>query len=239
MADTTYNSSVNVLGSIPDFSSMIDYIIEKVGHAQTEGSFRFRTEKSLNRFVKAIDDAILSFKGQQHKRLFADALCSAKVDMQGKLLVLFWQLIVTNALFRKITKEVFMKALYSGRASLKSEEILSYLKFLKEEEPGKLPFSDVTLKTIASKYLTLLRKLGLAEGAAVKEIRHPSISPELFIYFVRLALTIYPEDSALKNPLFYFSFYDEATLTQRLKRIEFIDYWTITQVGNDITIELK
>ena len=53
---TKYDSSVNVLGSIPDYSSMIDFICEYCGRAsEGQGSFSFRTHKTFSRFLAAID----------------------------------------------------------------------------------------------------------------------------------------------------------------------------------------
>lgn len=46
---TKYDSSVNVLGSIPDYSSMIDFICEYSGCAfEGQGSFSFRTHKTFS-----------------------------------------------------------------------------------------------------------------------------------------------------------------------------------------------
>ena len=70
-----YNSSINVMGSIPDYASMIEYMIEEYTGVQSEyKSFQFRTAKSLDRFIKAINDAVLVFKSKQHKQFFYDAL---------------------------------------------------------------------------------------------------------------------------------------------------------------------
>ena len=97
---TKYDSSVNVLGSIPDYSSMIDFICEYCGRAsEGQGSFSFRTHKTFSRFLAAID-------------------------------------------------------------------VLALLHHIKETEPGEFTWSEATLKICASKYLTILKKLNLADGGS-------------------------------------------------------------------------
>ena len=62
-----FNSSINMMGSIPDYASMIEYIVEEyTGMFSEYKSFQFRTSKSLARFVKAMDDAILQFRDEKH-----------------------------------------------------------------------------------------------------------------------------------------------------------------------------
>ena len=72
---TKYDSSVNVLGSIPDYSSMIDFICEYSGCVpEGQGSFSFRTHKTFSRFLAAIKTAILQFASGAHRELFLEAL---------------------------------------------------------------------------------------------------------------------------------------------------------------------
>ena len=41
------------------------------------------------------------------------------------------------------------------------------------------------------------------------------------------------------NPYIQFGFMDKETLINRLKKIENIKYWNISQIGDDVTIDLK
>ena len=112
---TKYDSSVNVLGSIPDYSSMIDFICEYCGRApEGQGSFSFRTHKTFSRFLAAIKTAILQFASGAHRELFLEALSSREFSFQEKLMVLYWQIVYANPLFHRISEEVFMKAVYQG-----------------------------------------------------------------------------------------------------------------------------
>ncbi len=58
-----YDSGVNIMGSVPNYNVMLDYISDTYGITSgCTGAFEFRTEKSLQRFVSAIESCILKFK---------------------------------------------------------------------------------------------------------------------------------------------------------------------------------
>lgn len=240
MATAKYDSGVNVIGSIPDYASMMSFICEYCSRQpESERSFSFRTHKTFTRFLAAINTSILQFATQQHRQLFLEALADDTYSLREKNLMLFWQLCYGNLLFRRITEEVFMRAVYQGRTTLSAIDILSLLHHIKETEPGELAWSEATLKICASKYLTILKKLDLADGAQTKEIRHPIITSRLFVWFVRWALATAPQNRTLTNPMMTFSFYDKRSLIDRLKKIEFTSVWNITQIGDDVTIDLR
>ena len=47
-----YDSGVNIMGSVPNYNVMLDYISDTYGITEgSTGAFEFRTEKSLKRFV--------------------------------------------------------------------------------------------------------------------------------------------------------------------------------------------
>lgn len=235
-----YDSGVNILGGIPNYCLMLDYISDTYGvTSNSAGAFEFRTEKSLKRFIAGIESCILQFRNNEHKKLFFEAIANKEFSASERLILLFWQLTYSNKLFSKISKEVFMKNLYCGRLSISTEEVLSFMRELKVSEPNELQWSEGTLKTSASKYLTILKKLGLAEGSVQKKIIHSVISSRLFVYFIRFSQLAEPENKTLSNSYMCFSFLEEQTIINRLKKIENIQYWDIAQVGNDIRIELK
>ena len=132
-----------------------------------------------------------------------------------------------------------MKAVYAGRITIMAEEVLSFLRYIKENEPNELQWSEDTLKISASKYLTIMKKLGLAEGTTKKSIIHPVITDNLFRYFIHFIQQVCPADKTLNNPYMIFSFSEEQSIINRLKKIKNIEYWEITQIGNNITIDLK
>jgi len=236
--NSKFNSNVNVIGGIPDYSSMIDYAMASL-KGDSKADFSFRTEKSGMRFISAINADILNFANKQHREIIENALTSNNLRLDQKLLVVFWQLCINNELFSLISENYYFKNLYAGRISLSPDEILGYLYLLRRDNPSELNWSDATLKITASKYLTLLKKLGLANGTQVKEIKYPIIGDEVFEIFVRLALAVYPEMPTEQNPLFKFSFFDMGSFINKLKSIKFTENWSVMQLGSNIKIELQ
>lgn len=236
---TKYDSSINVLGSIPDYITMMEFICEYLGTKESsESSFSFRTHKTFNRFLAAIKSSILNFANTKQQEIFISTLNSENFTVSEKLLVLYWQMAYGNNLFRKISEDVYMKALYQGRSSLSSLDVLSLLHHLKEIEPEELQWSEQTLKTSASKYLTILKKLGLADGKSSKEFSHPVITNQLFVYFIKWMLYTVPQNRTQNNPFMVFSFIDKKTFVSRLKKVEYLSLWNINQIGEDVTIDL-
>lgn len=233
-----YNSTVNVIGGVPDYMSMIDFINCECGYT-TSDAFSFRTTKATSRFKKAVIDAFILFESDKHKDLFLNSLNSDVFSNEEKMIIMFWQFLYCNRLFAEITDNVFLRALYSGRTSISASDVEAFIKYLKVQSPADMSWSDSTIKTTASKYLTVLKKFGFADGKVQKSIRAPHISSSLFIYLVRFALSVYPEITTLDNPIFRFSFLDKQSIINRLKAIENIPLWDITQVGNEVTITLK
>lgn len=233
-----YNSTVNVIGGVPNYISMIDFINCECGYTSSN-AFSFRTAKATSRFKKAVVDAFISFESDSHKDLFLKALNSDEFSNEEKMIIIFWQFLFCNRLFAEITDNVFLRALYSGRTSVSASDVEAYIKHLKVQSPDEMKWSDSTIKTTASKYLTVLKKFGFADGKIQKSIRAPHISSSLFIYIVKFALAAYPEKTTLDNPMFRFSFLDNQSIINRLKTIEYIPLWDITQIGNEVTITLK
>lgn len=234
-----FNTDVNVLGGVPDYPAMINFVAGSLA-GESESTFAFRTDTATKRFIAAIERSIIACRNEQHKKLFLSSLQNHDFSVEQKYILIFWQLIVNNELFAAITKNYYLRMLFAGRITLSSEEILSYFYELRKEHKGELQWSESTLKINASKYLTLLKKIGLAEGDKTqKSIKYYNIGDSLFIYLVKLSQIIYPNDQSLQNPLLQYAFLDESTLINRLKSIKFTPYWTLTQLGNEIKIEIQ
>ena len=52
-------------------------------------------------------------------------------------------------------------------------------------------------------------------------------------------MTVYPDQKTLDNPMMAFSFYDKASLISKLKRVEYVPLWNMSQVGEEVVIEVK
>lgn len=233
-----FNSDTNILGGVPDYAAMIQYAVACLDKSK-ETDFSFRTENAGKRFMAAINRCLLTFKNKNHQKIILDAFSSEELRIEQKMMVVFWQMVINNELFAKITENYYMKAVYAGRLSLRPEEIMSYFYELRKDFPGELTWSEATLKLTASKYLTIMKKLGLAEGSQTKEIKYPNIGDELFVILVKLALAVYPDEPTEENPLFKFSFLNTTSLVNRMKAIKYTPYWTLAQLGNNIKITLN
>ncbi len=232
-----FNTDTNIIGGVPDYSAVIKFVLDELGPSQNT-DFVFRTQNASQRFVNAIKRLLIEFKNDAHKKIFIDAISNDTLRLEQKYLMLFWQFNINNPLFNRLTEDYYMKCLFAGRSSLSSEEVTSLLYELRRENPDELQWSEATLKLTASKYLTVLKKLGLAEGTQNKSICYPVVGDEIFVYFVKLALAVYPEQPTEANPLFKLSFLDTESLIKRLKTIKFTSIWTLKQLGNNIQIEL-
>lgn len=120
-----YDTGVNIIGSIPDYADMIRYIASLESKVQDK-EFTFRTSESTRRFRFAIETYIIKFNNDAHKSLFMNAMADPGLPLQSKFIIIFWQLTYSDLLFRRITEEVYMKALYMGRANIQGEEILAH-----------------------------------------------------------------------------------------------------------------
>ena len=66
-----YDSGINVLGSIPDYVAMLEFICEYTGKkSESEQAFSFRTHKTFNRFLAAIKASIIKFANDNQKNMF-------------------------------------------------------------------------------------------------------------------------------------------------------------------------
>ena len=65
------------------------------------------------------------------------------------------------------------------------------------------------------------------------------MTSQLFAYFIRMAMAMFPAQNSLDNPMMVFSLYDKTSLIAKLKRIEFMPFWNITQIGDEVKIEVR
>jgi hypothetical protein len=235
-----YNTDINILGSIPDYNLITESLIAEFKKQDSNlGNFVFRTANTMPRFQAAIKNNFFQFAGIEHKSLFIKAITDETLSSDSKLLVLFWQLLYSNDLFNQITNEVFFRFFYSGRVTIAREDVLIYIKYLKEDSSSLQEWSIKTTEVVASKYLTVLKKFSLVDGKVKKEINHPYLEDALFIYFIRLIMLLHPGKKILQNPYIQTGFMDISMILNRLKKIENLAYWDINQIGNDINLELR
>ncbi|MBX9637023.1 BrxA family protein [Nitrosomonas sp.] len=242
------NSDINIIGSIPDFS-LIQTSLELFAKGKdqvdlkelvvTNNTFDFRTESARTRFLTAVSGSILVFANETHKALIEN-LFNTPGQETIKRKVIFWQLLFGNELFLSISKNVYAKAYFSGRTTLIGKEVFAYLKDLQTASPKLKSFSDSTLDRIASKYLTILKKLEMVNGVIKKQILNVRLTEYEILFFVYLVMSV---DSStrdiLKNPYREFFFLEKSELIQALKNIKYMPFIDLTSTGETLNVELK
>ena len=201
-------------------------------------AFDFRTESTRKRFLYAMQRNILVFANNQHK-LLIKALFSSPGLESLKQRAIFWQLLVGNNLFRAISKDVYAKVYFSGRTTIASTEVYAYLKDLQNSSEQLKTFSDSTLKIIASKYLTILKKLGMIDGGAKKRILNIRLSEYDVLFFVYFCVSV--DDSTrdiMQNLYREFFFLEKPELLQALKNIKFMPFIDLTSSGDTLNVKV-
>ena len=167
------NTDINILGGMPDYNLIRIYIAgEAKDKSTSEVQLQYtniKTEKAFKRFRKAIDKSMNSFKNDKLKRMI-QMLCNEQDLDETMLLMFFWNMSLNNELLAYLNEKVYFPVLFSGRTIITAEEVSACLKELKQTEEGLKEWSDSTIDITASKYLTLLKKFGLLDGAIKKKI---------------------------------------------------------------------
>ena len=243
-----FNADINVIGSIPDFR-LIETALAELAKGQgrvdlkellvTNNAFDFRTESTRKRFLAAVERTILVFASERHRQLMV-ALFNAPGLEALKRWAIFLQLLAGNNLFRLLTKEVYLKVYLSGRTTIAGDEVFAWLKDRQVHSPQFKIFSDSTLEKIGSKYLTILKKLGMIEGKVKKQLLNIRLSEDELIFFVYVILSV--DDSTtdiLKSPYREFLFLERENLIRALKNISFMPFLDIASTGEALTVQLK
>lgn len=242
-----YNTDINIIGSIPDYE-LIYKAIELFSRNNDDlenliikdNQFDFRTEKSRKRFLAAVYSAFLDFKSDDHKELLINFF-KTNLSMTSKQMILFWQFLATNQLFHEITRDVFFKAYFSGRISLPKDDVVAYIKELvSQNDDLKGSWSQITIETIASKYLTILKKLDLLEGTNKKSFKHIQLSNEELLIFIYLIKIFEPENPNILNSKFLgFSFISKDSFLNRVKQLARKDLFEMSFNGEQLKIEIN
>ncbi len=242
------NADINVIGSIPDFR-LIEVALAEFAKGKgrvdlkellvTNNAFDFRTESTRKRFLAAVERTILVFASERHRQLMV-ALFNAPGLEALKRWAIFLQLLAGNSLFRILTKEVYLKVYFSGRTTIAADEFFAWLKDLQSSSLHLKKFSDSTLEKIASKYLTILKKLGVVEGSVKKRLLTIRLSEDELLFFLYVIFSV--DDSTtdiLKSPWREFLFLEREELIRSLKNISFMPFLAIASTGEALTVQLK
>lgn len=235
------NSDINILGSLFDFNLVLHFLENKLSNTKIKApGYTFttiKTDKSVKRFEKAISETLLTFN-QTNKYLIINALKEEKIS-SDTLLLLFWNASYNNELLHYLNSNIYFLAFFSGRVSIKQDEVTSCLKDLKERELELKKWSDLTIGTTASKYLTLLKKFQLMQGSLNKTIIHPYLSDKMFILFIYWLKSIESNPNLLESEWINYSFLEKSFFVERVMQKKFTKYFQINFTGDKLKIETE
>jgi hypothetical protein len=234
------NSDINVLGSLPDWNLIKVFLSEDMDSINEKGGIHtytaIKTDKSVKRFEKAIKATLIASKKSNLGLIIRQAIKS-NVTSTDTLLLLFWNASVNNELLFHLNEKVFFPAFYSGRVSIKNDEVVACIKDLKQSEKDLQKWSEITVTTTASKYLTLLKKFGLMEGSVNKSIVHPHLSDGLFVLFCYWVAAISDKPNLVDSPWLSYCFSEKQAFLDRLLQKKFSKYFNVVYTGDKLSIE--
>jgi hypothetical protein len=242
-----YNSDINPLGSIPDYHLIYRALPLLYGRNNelekllvTDNEFNFRTERSRKRFLFVLNSAFIT-KNESINKLAGVLIDFLENDEQAKALIVFWLFSINNRLFYELNRDIFLKYYYQGRAELPKNDVMAYLKnLIAENSELKGKWSEETIDTMASKYLTVLKKLGLLEGRHKKTFRMITITNEMLAVFVHFFARMEGrKTNMLEDEFLPFSFVSAGNMVDRLKTIGKKDWIKMNYTGASLEVEGK
>ncbi|AIY12096.1 BrxA family protein [Cellulophaga baltica] len=234
------NSDINVLGSLPDWNLIKVFLSEDMDSIKEKGGIHtytaIKTDKSVKRFEKAIKATLISCRKSELEIIIRQAI-KINGTSADTLLLLFWNASANNELLFYLNEKVFFPAFYSGRVSIKNDEVVACIKDLKLTEKDLQKWSEITVKTTASKYLTLLKKFGLMVGSANKSIVHPHLSDAMFVLFTYWISAISEKPNLVNSSWLIYSFSERQVFLDRLLQKKFSKYFNVVYTGDKLSIE--
>lgn len=229
-----YSSNINIIGGYENFSSLIVQLSEEDQTIATT-----RTLASKNRFKIAVQSVFLNYIDKNHELLFHAGLQSNRLSSFEKNYILLLQFASNDELFFKLFTEVYVNAYHQGRAILTREDVSSYLYYLKEERQELKEWSENTIDITGSKFLTLLKKMGIVEGGVKKKIKDINIAGDLLVFILYWVMFINKQHELLTSNLFPVLLQTRDKLIFNLKQESVKKYIHWNYNGQKLIIENK
>ncbi|HCI54651.1 MAG TPA: DUF1819 family protein [Lachnospiraceae bacterium] len=236
------NTDINILGGVSDYNLIRIYI---AGEAEDKSSDEIqhqytsiKTEKAFKRFQKAIDKSVNSFKSRELKDMI-QTLCNMQELDETMLLMFFWNMSLNNELFAYLCENVYFPILNSGRTVVTAEDVLACLKELKQGEPVLQKWSESTLQITASKYLTVMKKLGLLDGSIKKKIIYKNLSKKQFILFLYWLMQAEDTTNIGESVWMKYGFMEKKYFIERCLQHKYTKYIDINYNGEILRAEPK
>ena len=234
------NSDINVLGSLPDWNLIKVFLSEDMDSIKEKGGIHtytaIKTDKSVKRFEKAIKATLIQNKKPELETIIRQAI-KVNGTSADTLLLLFWNASANNELLFHLNDKVFFPAFYSGRVSIKNDEVVACIKELKLSEDDLKKWSEITVTTTASKYLTLLKKFGMMIGSVNKSIVHPHLNDAMFVLFTYWIAAISDKPNLVNSPWLTYCFSEKQAFLDRLLQKKFSKYFNVVYTGDKLSIE--
>lgn len=234
------NSDINVLGSLPDWNLIKVFLSEDMDSIKEKGGIHtytaIKTDKSVKRFEKAIKATLIHNKKTELETIIRKVI-KAKGISADTLLLLFWNASFNNELLFYLNEIVFFPAFYSGRVSVKNDEVVACIKELKHTEDDLKKWSEITITTTASKYLTLLKKFGIMEGSVKKTIVHPQLNDAMFILYIYWITAITDKPNLVNSRWLPYCFSEKQAFLDRLLQRKFSKFFNVVFTGDKLSIE--
>ncbi|NOQ74048.1 MAG: DUF1819 family protein [Crocinitomix sp.] len=241
-----YNTDINSFGGIQDYHMIHESLRSYLNNEKDlkdrmikDNIFGIRTEEGRGRFYRGIKSSILKFNNENHKAIY-NAFFNPINNTYPYNFMIFWQLVLNNKLFRKITSDLYLKFYFNGKAAITSDDVLSFIMHLKEvdEEFKALNYTKKTIEPVASKYLTVLKKLGFLDGAQKKEFKHVQVSDSALTVYLYLMNAAQPEiRNQLMNDFQVFSFISPESFPERIKKIAQKGWIGMTYSGTNLGVQ--
>lgn len=234
------NSDINVLGSLPDWNLIKVFLTEDMYSIKENGGIHtytaIKTDKSVKRFEKAIKATLLRCEKGNLAPILGKAMNINGINADT-LMLLFWNSSVNNQLLFYLNEKVFFPAFYSGRISLKNDEVIACIRDLRLTEEDLKKWSDITITTTASKYLTLLKKFGFMEGSINKKMVYPNLSDSTFVLFTYWLVAISDKPNLIDSEWLLYGFSEKQAFLNRLLQKKFSKYFNVVYTGDKLSIE--
>ena len=236
----TINTDLNILGGLPDWNLIKLFMIESINALNQAGGHRsytaIKTDKSVQRFEKAITGTLINFKNKELEHIFR-SIVSAESISGDSLFLIFLNASNNNELLNYLNESVFFPALYSGRVAIKTTEVAACLNDLKQSESDLQKWADSTIEITASKYLTLLKKFNFMEGSVNKTIAHTYLNDKMFVVFVYWLLSVEQKPNILESPWLKYCFLEKQSFIERVMQKKFSKYYNLNFNGEKMKIE--
>lgn len=234
------NSDINIIGGLPDFNLIIQYMDENNQGGRAMKDYQafttIKTSESVKRFRTSIRGSLLTYKNN-NTRLLVETILRGEGITTDSLLLLFWNFSYNNDLLRYLNDMVFFPALYSGRLVISKDEVRACLDELKFKEPALGKWSESTLNKIAYKYLSVLDKFGILAEGKNKTIENIYLTDKMLVTFVYWILAVEPRPNLIDSKWLNYGFTEKPVLIERLLQKKLSRYISFTYTGDNLRIE--